>query len=120
VEFPIIADSDKTIANAYQMIHENASSSVTVRTVYFIGPDKKIKATITYPASTGRNFTEILRVLDSLQLTSEFSVGTPVDWEDGQEVVISPSVGNEEIPEKFPKGHREVKPYLRYTPQPNK
>ncbi|MBW8201323.1 MULTISPECIES: peroxiredoxin [Flagellimonas] len=120
VEFPIIADSDKTIANAYQMIHENASSSVTVRTVYFIGPDKKIKATITYPASTGRNFAEILRVLDSLQLTSEFSVGTPVDWEDGQEVVISPSVGNEEIPEKFPKGHREVKPYLRYTPQPNK
>ncbi|TZF84775.1 peroxiredoxin [Pedobacter sp. BS3] len=120
VEFPIIADPDKAISKAYQMIHENASTSATVRSVYFIGPDKKIKATITYPASTGRNFTEILRVLDSLQLTAEYSVGTPVDWEDGQDVVISTAIRNTDIPSKFPKGYREVKPYLRYTPQPNK
>jgi len=120
VEFPIIADPDKKVATAYGMIHENASTSVTVRSVYFIGPDKKIKASITYPASTGRNFTEILRVLDSLQLTSEYSVGTPVDWEVGQDVVISPAVNDANIPSKFPQGHRTIKPYLRYTPQPNK
>lgn len=120
VDFPIIADPDKTISRSYQMIHDNASSSATVRSVYFIGPDKKIKAAITYPASTGRNFAEILRVLDSLQLTDRYSVGTPVDWEVGQDVVISTSVRNEDIPSKFPKGHREVNSYLRYTPQPDK
>lgn len=120
VDFPIIADPDKKISRSYAMIHDNASTSATVRSVYFIGPDKKIKASITYPASTGRNFAEILRVLDSLQLTAQYSVGTPVDWEDGQDVVISTSVKNEDIPKIFPKGHQEVKPYLRYTPQPNK
>jgi len=120
VDFPIIADPDKTISRSYQMIHDNASTSATVRSVYFIGPDKKIKAVITYPASTGRNFAEILRVLDSLQLTDQYSVGTPVDWEVGQDVVISTSVRNEDIPSKFPKGHREVNAYLRYTPQPDK
>lgn len=120
VEFPIIADPDQKISRSYAMIHEKASTSATVRSVYFIGPDKKIKASITYPASTGRNFAEILRVLDSLQLTSAYSVGTPVDWEVGQDVVISPSIKDEDIAEKFPKGHRVVKPYLRYTPQPNK
>ena len=102
------------------MIHENASTSATVRSVYFIGPDKKIKANITYPASTGRNFTEILRVLDSLKLTSEYSVGTPVDWQDGQDVIISTSVKDEEIATRFPKGHQSINSYLRYTPQPNK
>jgi len=102
------------------MIHDNASTSATVRSVYFIGPDKKIKASITYPASTGRNFAEILRVLDSLQLTALYSVGTPVDWEDGQDVVVSTAIKNEDIPTIFPKGYKEVKPYLRYTPQPNK
>jgi len=119
VEFPIIADPDQKISKAYAMIHENASSSATVRSVYFIGPDKKIKANITYPASTGRNFAEILRVLDSLQLTAEYSVGTPVDWEIGDDVVISTAVKDEDIASKFPKGHRVVNQYLRYTPQPN-
>ncbi|MES2426954.1 MAG: peroxiredoxin [Bacteroidota bacterium] len=120
VDFPIIADPDKKISRSYAMIHDNASTSATVRSVYFIGPDKKIRASITYPASTGRNFAEILRVLDSLQLTAQYSVGTPVDWEVGQDVVISTSVKNEDIPTIFPKGYQEVKPYLRYTPQPNK
>lgn len=120
VDFPIIADPDKKISRSYAMIHDNASTSATVRSVYFIGPDKKIKASITYPASTGRNFAEILRVLDSLQLTAQYSVGTPVDWEDGQDVVVSTSVKNDDIPTIFPKGFKEVKPYLRYTPQPNK
>lgn len=120
VEFPIIADPDQKIAKSYGMIHENASTSATVRSVYFIGPDKKIKANITYPASTGRNFTEILRVLDSLKLTAEYSVGTPVDWQDGQDVIISTSVKDEEIATRFPKGHQSINSYLRYTPQPNK
>lgn len=120
VEFPIIADSDKKVANLYGMIHENASDSLTVRSVYFIGPDKKIKATITYPASTGRNFHEILRVIDSLQLTANYKVATPADWKEGDEVVIAPAIKDEEIPSQFPKGHRVVKPYLRYTPQPNR
>jgi len=120
VEFPIIADPDRKVANLYDMIHENASATATVRSVFFIGPDKKIKATITYPASTGRNFNEILRVIDSLQLTAYHSVATPADWEDGQEVVIVPAVKDEEIPTKFPKGHIAIKPYLRITPQPNK
>ena len=119
VDFPIIADPDHQVSKLYGMIHENASTSVTVRSVYFIGPDKKIKAVITYPASTGRNFNEILRVIDSLQLTANYSVATPADWEQGQEVVISPAIKNEEIASKFPKGHRVVKPYLRYTPQPS-
>lgn len=120
VDFPIIADTDKNVATLYNMIHPNASTSVTVRSVYFIGPDKKIKAIITYPASTGRNFTEILRVIDSLQLTANYSVATPADWEEGQDVIITPAVKQEDVEAKFPKGHRVVKPYLRYTPQPNK
>jgi len=119
VDFPIIADEGRKVASLYQMIHPNASTSVTVRSVYFIGPDKKVKAVITYPASTGRNFEEILRVIDSLQLTAEFSVATPADWKVGEEVVISPAIKQEDVEAKFPKGHRIVKPYLRYTPQPN-
>jgi alkyl hydroperoxide reductase subunit AhpC len=120
VDFPLIADPDRKVANLYDMIHENASATATVRSVFFISPDKKIKALITYPASTGRNFNEILRVIDSLQLTANYSVATPADWEEGQGVVIAPSIKDEEIPAKFPKGHLHVKPYLRYTPQPNK
>lgn len=120
VDFPIIADPDRKVAGLYNMIHPNASTSATVRSVYFIGPDKKIKAIIIYPASTGRNFSEILRVIDSLQLTAEHSVATPVDWEVGQDVIISPAVEQEDVEAKFPKGHRVIKPYLRYTPQPNK
>jgi len=119
VNFPVIADPDRKVAELYGMIHPNTSSTAPVRSVFFIGPDKKIKATITYPASTGRNYAEILRVLDSLQLTSEYSVGTPVDWQVGQDVVISTAVKDEDIPKNFPKGHRVVNPYLRYTPQPN-
>jgi thioredoxin-dependent peroxiredoxin len=120
VDFPIIADSDRKVATLYNMIHPNASATATVRSVYFIGPDKKIKAIITYPASTGRNFFEILRVIDSLQLTANYSVATPVDWQPGQDVIISTAVKPEEVAERFPKGHRVIKPYLRYTPQPNK
>ncbi|MBL7737104.1 MAG: peroxiredoxin [Chitinophagaceae bacterium] len=119
VNFPIIADVDRNVSTLYRMIHPNASSSVTVRSVYFIGPDKKIKATITYPASTGRNFNEILRVLDSLQLTANYSVSTPVDWEPGQDVIVSPAIKDEDIPKKFPKGYKKINAYLRYTPQPN-
>lgn len=120
VDFPIIADTDKSVATLYNMIHPNASTSVTVRSVYFIGPDKKIKAIITYPASTGRNFNEILRVVDSLQLTANYSVATPADWKEGEDVIISPAVKQEDVEAKFPKGHNIIKPYLRYTPQPNK
>lgn len=120
VNFPIIADPDKKVATLYDMIHENASATATVRSVYFIGPDKKIKAMITYPASTGRNFYEILRVLDSLQLTANFKVATPADWVNGTDVVIAPSVKTEDIPGLFPKGHKIVNSYLRYTPQPNR
>ena len=120
VNFPIIADEDKTVANLYGMIHPNASDRLTVRSLFVIGPDKKIKLMITYPASTGRNFQEILRVVDSLQLTAHHSVATPADWQDGEEVVIAPAIKDEDIPAKFPKGHRVVKPYLRLTPQPNK
>ena len=119
VDFPIIADTDRKVATLYNMIHPNASSSATVRSVYFIGPDKKMKAIITYPASTGRNFFEILRVIDSLQLTAGYSVATPADWQAGQDVIIAPAIKQEELAEKFPKGHRIIKPYLRYTPQPN-
>ncbi len=120
VNFPIIADEDKRIAELYDMIHPNASESFTVRSVFIIGPDKKIKLTLTYPASTGRNFDELLRVIDSLQLTAKYSVATPANWKDGDKVVISTSVKDEDIVAKFPKGYERMKPYLRMTPQPNK
>jgi alkyl hydroperoxide reductase subunit AhpC len=120
VNFPVIADEDKRVATLYDMIHPNANESFTVRSVFIIGPDKKIKLTLTYPASTGRNFDELLRVIDSLQLTAKYSVATPANWKDGEKVVISPAVKDEEIAEKFPKGHERIKPYLRMTPQPNK
>ncbi len=119
LNYPIIADPDKKVAVLYDMIHPNASDNFTVRSVFIIGPDKKIKLTITYPASTGRNFDEILRVIDSLQLTAKFSVATPVNWKYGEDVIITPAVKDEDIPAKFPKGHRRIKPYLRYTEQPN-
>jgi len=120
VNFPIIADEDKKVAVLYDMIHPNASEKFTVRSLFVIGNDKKIKLIITYPASTGRNFTEILRVIDSLQLTANYSVATPANWKDGEDVVITPAVKDEEIAAKFPKGYTRVKPYLRTTPQPNK
>lgn len=120
VNFPIIADEDKQIAALYDMIHPNASESFTVRSVFIIGPDKKVKLTLTYPASTGRNFDEILRVIDSLQLTAKYSVATPANWKDGDNVVISTAIKDEDIAAKFPKGYERVKPYLRMTPQPNK
>jgi alkyl hydroperoxide reductase subunit AhpC len=119
VNFPIIADPEKRVAFLYDMIHNKESESKTVRSVFFINPGKKIMALITYPASTGRNFAEILRVMDSLQLTAKHPVSTPVDWESGQDVIISPSIKDEDIATKFPKGFRKVKSYLRYTPQPN-
>ncbi len=119
VNYPIIADKDQKIAEAYDMIHPGAAQKGTVRSVFIVGPDKKVKLTLTYPPSTGRNFQEILRVIDSLQLTAHHSVATPADWKHGDDVVISPSISNEEIPDRFPKGHTEVKPYLRITPQPN-
>ncbi|MDF3076315.1 MAG: peroxiredoxin [Sphingobacteriaceae bacterium] len=120
VNFPIVADHDRKIAEAYDMIHPNASMTATVRSVFIIAPDKTIKLMITYPASTGRNFMEILRVIDSLQLTANYSVATPADWKDGEDVVVSTAIKTEDIPGKFPKGFREIKPYLRMTPQPNK
>ncbi|WP_394776245.1 peroxiredoxin [Flavobacterium sp.] len=120
VNFPIIADEDKIIATLYDMLHPNASEKFTVRSVFVIGPDKKIKLTLTYPASTGRNFEELLRVIDSLQLTANYSVATPANWKDGEDVVITPAVLDSDIPAKFPKGHTPIKPYLRMTPQPNK
>lgn len=120
VNFPMIADADKTVSNLYDMIHPNVSDTFTVRSVYVIGPDKKVKLMITYPASTGRNFDEILRVIDSLQLTAKYSVATPVNWKDGDDCIIVPAVTNEQAKEKFPAGWTEVKPYLRITPQPNK
>ncbi len=120
VNFPMIADPEKKIADLYDMIHPNASDTATVRSVFVIGPDKKIKLTLTYPASTGRNFDEILRVIDSLQLTAKHSVATPVNWKDGDDCIIVPSVSDEDAKEKFPKGWTAVKPYLRVTPQPNK
>jgi len=119
VNFPIIADPDRTVSNLYDMIHPNASATATVRSVFIIGPDKKIKLTLTYPASTGRNFNEILRVIDSLQLTANYSVAMPANWEYGQDCIIVPAVTNEEAIGKFPKGFTEIKPYLRTTPQPN-
>lgn len=120
VNFPIIADEDKKIATLYDMLHPNASEKFTVRSVFVVGPDKKIKLTLTYPASTGRNFDELLRVIDSLQLTANYSVATPANWKDGEDVVITPAVLDSDIPAKFPKGHTPIKPYLRMTPQPNK
>lgn len=120
VNYPLIADPDRKVAQLYDMIHPNASENATVRSVFVIGPDKKIKLTLTYPASTGRNFDEILRVIDSLQLTANYSVATPGNWKDGEDCIIVPSVKDEEIPAKFPKGHKKIKPYLRTTPQPNK
>ncbi|MCC6726681.1 MAG: peroxiredoxin [Saprospiraceae bacterium] len=119
MNFPIIADPDRKVAELYDMIHPNASEKFTVRTVFVIGPDKKVKMTLTYPASTGRNFLEILRVIDSLQLTANYSVATPVDWKHGEDVVIAPAIKDEDIPAKFPKGHNRIKYYLRTTPQPN-
>lgn len=120
VAYPIIADPERNVANLYDMIHPNALDNMTVRSVFVIGPDKKIKLTLTYPASTGRNFDEILRVVDSLQLTANYQVATPANWNAGEECIIVPAVKDEDVPSKFPKGHRAVKPYLRYTPQPDR
>jgi alkyl hydroperoxide reductase subunit AhpC len=119
VNFPIIADEDKKVATLYEMMHPNSTEKTTVRSVFVIGPDKKIKLTLTYPASTGRNFNEILRVIDSLQLTANHSVATPANWVQGEDVVILPSVPDADIPTKFPKGANHIKPYLRVTPQPD-
>jgi len=119
VNFPIIADEDRKVAELYDMIHPNASLTATVRSLFVIGPDKKIKLTITYPASTGRNFHEVLRVVDSLQLTANYSVATPANWNGGEDVIVVPAVSTEDAIKKFPKGIKIVKPYLRYTPQPN-
>lgn len=119
VDFPIIADEDRTVATLYDMIHPNASATATVRSLFIIGPDKLVKLMITYPASTGRNFYEVLRVLDSLQLTAGYSVATPADWKAGEDVIVVPAVTTEDAIRKFPKGVKVVKPYLRYTPQPD-
>lgn len=120
VGFPLIADEDRTVAELYDMIHPNASATATVRSLFIIGPDKVVKLMITYPASTGRNFQEVLRVLDSLQLTSNYSVSTPADWKDGEDVIVGGTISTEDAHKRFPKGVKVVKPYLRYTPQPNK
>ncbi|HVJ17473.1 MAG TPA: peroxiredoxin [Polyangiaceae bacterium] len=121
VDYPVLADADRKVATLYDMIHPEANDTLTVRSVFFIDPNKKIRAIITYPASTGRNFAEILRVIDSLQLTDNYKVATPVDWKDGDDVVIVPALQDpEEIARRFPKGYTAVKPYLRLTPQPNK
>ncbi|MBW3556153.1 MAG: peroxiredoxin [Actinobacteria bacterium] len=120
VNYPVIADPDRTVSDLYGMIHPNASDTLTVRSVFVIGPDKKVKLTITYPASTGRNFDEILRVIDSLQLTANYSVATPADWKEGDDVIITAAVSDDEAKEKFPKGFEAKKPYLRVTPQPNR
>ncbi|HGP4281515.1 TPA: peroxiredoxin [Pseudomonas aeruginosa] len=121
VNFPIIADADRKVSELYDLIHPNANDTLTVRSLFIIDPNKKVRLIITYPASTGRNFNEILRVIDSLQLTDEHKVATPANWEDGDEVVIVPSLKDEEeIKRRFPKGYRAVKPYLCLTPQPNR
>ncbi len=120
VTFPIIADEERQVAELYDMIHPNASATATVRSLFVIGPDKLVKLMITYPASTGRNFYEVLRVVDSLQLTANYSVATPADWKAGEDVIVVPAVSTEDAIKKFPKGVQVVKPYLRYTPQPNK
>lgn len=119
LNFPLLADADRKVATLYDMIHPGADNTFTVRSVFFIGPDKKVKATLNYPASTGRNFAEILRVLDSLQLTAEYKVATPVNWRHGDDCIIIPAVSDEEADRTFPKGYKKIKPYLRVTPQPN-
>jgi alkyl hydroperoxide reductase subunit AhpC len=119
VDFPIIADESKTVAGLYDMIHPNASETFTVRSLFIIGPDKKLKLSITYPASTGRNFHEVLRVIDSLQLTAKYSVATPANWQHGEDVIVVPAVSTEDAIKKFEKGVNVIKPYLRYTPQPD-
>lgn len=118
MNFPIIADPDRKVSLAYDMIHPNADSTATVRSVFIIGPDKKVKLTLTYPASTGRNFLELLRVIDSLQLTSERKLATPANWKQGEDCIVVPAVSDADAEKMFPKGVRKVKPYLRYTPQP--
>lgn len=120
LNYPLLGDPDRSIATKYDMIHPNADNTLTVRSVFVIGPDKKVKLTITYPASTGRNFDEILRVIDSLQLTATHQVATPVNWKDGDDCIVVPSLSDEEASKRFPKGFKKVKPYLRITPQPNK
>ena len=120
LDFPIIADKDKKVSNLYDFIHPNASETHTVRSLLIIDPEKKVRLIITYPASTGRNFNEILRVLDSLQLVSNYKVATPVNWNEGEDVIVPPTIPTEEARGMFPKGVTEIKPYLRYTPQPNK
>ncbi|VXD20290.1 putative antioxidant protein [Planktothrix serta PCC 8927] len=121
VNYPVLADGDRKVSELYDMIHPNANAAVTVRTVFIIDPNKKLRLSLTYPPSTGRNFDEILRVIDSLQLTDHYSVATPADWKDGEDCVIVPSLKDPEVlKQKFPKGYQEVKPYLRLTPQPNK
>ncbi len=119
VNFPIIADEDRKVASLYDMIHPNASATFTVRSLFVVGPDKLVKLIITYPASTGRNFMEVLRVIDSLQLTANYSVATPAEWQRGEDVIVVPAVSTEDAEKKFPKGLKIVKPYLRYTPQPD-
>lgn len=120
VNFPMIADDDKKVATLYDMIHPNALDNMTVRSVFVIGPDKKIKLTLTYPAATGRNFDELLRVIDSLQLTANHGVATPANWTSGQDVVILPSISDDDAKQRFPKGWKAIKPYLRLTPQPDR
>jgi alkyl hydroperoxide reductase subunit AhpC len=120
LNYPLIADPERKVATLYDMIHPNANDTLTVRSVFIIGPDKKVKLMLTYPASTGRNVDELLRVIDSLQLTSSHSVATPVDWKDGDDCIIVPSISDQDAKAKFPKGFKTLKPYLRITPQPNK
>lgn len=120
VQFPIIADKDRKVSELYDFIHPNASATATVRSLLIIDPDKKVRLTITYPASTGRNFTEILRVLDALQLADNYKIATPVNWKDGDDVIVPPIISTQDAKQIFPKGVTEIKPYLRYTPQPNK
>lgn len=120
VDFPIIADENRVVSGLYDMIHPNASETLTVRSLFIIGPDKKVKLIITYPASTGRNFVEVLRVIDSLQLTAQYSVATPADWKEGDDVIVANSLSTEEALQRFEKGVQVIKPYLRYTPQPDK
>jgi thioredoxin-dependent peroxiredoxin len=120
VNFPMIADDDRVVSTLYDMIHPNANDTLTVRSVFIIGPDHRVKLSLTYPASTGRNFDEILRVLDSLQLTANWSVSTPADWQPGQDVIIANSIPDDEATQRFPKGFVKKKPYLRFTPQPDR
>lgn len=120
LNYPLVGDEDRAVANLYGMIHPNALATATVRTVFIIGPDKKVKLTLTYPAAIGRNVNEIVRALDALQLSSKYGVSTPVNWEDGDDVIISPAISDHDARDKFPKGFTALKPYLRLTPQPNK